>query len=373
MVAPTVLLGVAAGGLFVIFAALSVLAIGISAWKRRLDTITARSRETVRQKLFEQQERSDPEWERWIESLSATERDRLVSVLDRYLRVVEGEQRETFLNVAAALDLGERSDAALERAAVVPRLRALATLAMLEYPLSVDRLLETCSDTQRTREAAARLLYERRDEYENAAEVGSELILWDGEEPMTVYGLETLAGLNTGAATPVLHQASDAVATWEQSIIIQVCFVLEQTEQIDPDAPIDWLFPLLEHESRTVRTAAVRAFKQQGWRDAVRTRLDLRSLITDNAPNVRQATYEVLAYWGDEQAREYLEWATVTEADERCQLVAVRGLLSLDTPREGFSDQTGLRKAWRWVEAELTVSDRQRIRTATDSYPEQLP
>jgi hypothetical protein len=369
----TVLVGIIASGLFVVFIVLSVLAIGISAWKRRGDTIRARSRETVRQELFEHQERANPEWDQWIDSLSATERESLIAVLDRYLRVLEGEQRETFLDVATALGLGERSDAALEHSAVVPRLRALATLAMLEYPISVDRLFETCSDTQRTREAAARLLYERRDEYENAAAVGSKLIIWDGNEPMTIYGLETLAELNTGTETPLLHQAADAVSAWKQSVVIQVCFVLEHTEQIDPDAPIEWVFPLLEHESPTVRTAAVRAFKQQGWRETVRTRLDLRSLITDNAPNVRQATYEVLTYWGDEQAREYLEWATVTEADERCQLVAVRGLLSLETPREGFSDQIGLRKAWNWVEAELAVSDRQRIRTSPNTSAEHLP
>lgn len=373
MMSTTVLLGIVASGLLVIYVALSVLAISIAAWKQRLDGITAQSRETVRQKLFKQQEHSNPEWEQWIESLSATERDRLVSVLDRYLRIVEGEQRETFVDVAAALDLGERSDAALDQSTVVPRLRALATLAMLDYPLSVDRLLETCSDTQRTREAAARLLYERRDEYENAAELGSKLILWEGKEPMTVYGLETLAKLNTGGETPLLYQAKDAVSTWEQSVIIQACFVLEHTEQVDPDAPIDWLFPLLDHESPIVRTASVRAFKQQGWRKTVRSRLDLRSRITDESSNVRQATYEVLTYWGDEQAREYLEWATITEADERCQLVAIRGLLSLETPREGFSDQFGLRKAWNWIEAELLVSDRQRIRTSPNSHSEQLP
>ncbi|WP_096391311.1 HEAT repeat domain-containing protein [Halopenitus persicus] len=366
---PTAVVGIIAGGLFVVFGALSVLAIGLAAWKRRVDTITARSRETVRETLFERQKRSHPEWERWTESLSATERDCLIAVLDRYLRVVEGEQRETFLDVAAALDLGERSDAALDRSAVVPRLRALARLAMLDHPLTVDRLLETCSDTQRTREAAARLLYERRDEYENAAELGSKLILWDGQEPITIYGLETLADLNTGGETPLLHQAADAVPVWRQSILIQTCFVLEHTEQIDPDAPIDWLFPLLEHESPTVRTAAVRAFKQQGWRDAVRTRLDLRSLITDNAANVRRATYDVLTYWGDEQSRDYLEWATITEADERCQLVAVRGLQSLETPREGYGDQIGLRKAWEWVEAELAVSDQQGGRTSPGSRP----
>ncbi|SDY71373.1 HEAT repeat domain-containing protein [Halopenitus persicus] len=372
-ISTTVFVGIIASGLFIVFIVLSLLAIGFSVWKRREDTIKARSRDTVRQKLFEQQERANPEWTQWVDSLSATERENLIAVLDRYLRVVEGEQRETFLDVAAALGLGERSDAALEQSAVVPRLRALATLAMLDYPISVDRLFETCSDTQRTREAAGRLLYERRDEYENAARLGSELILWDGNHPMTIYGLETLAELNTGTETPLLYQAMDSISVWKESVVIQVCFVLEHTEQIDPDAPIGWLFPLLEHESSTVRTAAVRAFKQQGWRDTVRNRLDLRSLITDNAPNVRQATYEVLTYWGDEQAREYLEWATITEADERCQLVAIRGLLALETPREGFSDQIGLRKAWHWVEAEIAVSDRQRIRTSPDTNLEQLP
>lgn len=349
-------LGLLAVGLFTLFVLIALSTVGISGLKRRSDRIESRSRETVRNELFRRQAQVDPDWDRWIDSLSKTEREALKSVLERYLRLVEGSQRDTFLEVADVLDLGSRADAILDRSDIVPRLQALSTLSHLEYSVSKDRLFRTCSDAKETREAAARLLYERRGAYENAAEYGTRLLLWEGREPLSVYGLETLAVLNTGSNTPLLHEANEHVTTWSESTVVQVCLVLEHIEQIEADAPVEWLFPLLEHDEPSVRSAAIKAFKQHGWRSDVRDRTDVRSLIADDDPGVRQATYEVLTYWGDAEAREQLEWATITEDDERSQLVAVRGLVSLGTDQRDGQDAWPA-GAWQWILAELEIRD----------------
>lgn len=343
--------GLAAGGLFAVYLCLCAVTVAIAVWKRHRDRHRQQCRQRVRTELFEQQQREDPDWEAWIGSLSTTEREVLGTVVERYLRLVTGSQQETLLDVADLLKLGPRADAELDTSAVVPRLRALATLSLLSYPVAISRLEATCTDSQRVREAAARLLYERRDEYLNAGERGTDLLLWTGTDPLSIYGLDTLALLNSGSDTPLLALAATAADTWDQAVLVQVCRVLERTQTVDPEATFDWLVPLLSAPDPTVRAAAVRALTPHGWRDNLRERVDIDTLTADTDPRVRRAVYELLAEWGDEAAKEALISGICKENDSRCQLVAVRclGTLDIEPPlaNPGWPEQ-----AWNWLQAE---------------------
>lgn len=354
-------------GLSAVFFALSVGSLGLSVSKRRADRRSEQAHESVRETLFDRMERDEPAWFAWVESLPVEEREALMDVVRHYLRLVEGSQREELLAVADALDLGRRADETLEREAIVPRLQALTTLTMVPHPVSIDRLLETCSDTQLTREAAARLLAERRDEYDDAAAWGTMLLVWEGHVPISVYGLQTLSELNEGDESPLFEHGSTTASVWNQQVTVQVCSVLEYTHSTDPDASFGWLFELLDHEEPALRAAAVGALKQHGWRADIRTFLDIDALVEDDSREVRQATYEVLTYWGDDEAREHLREAVASETDERCLLVGVRGLATIDA--EPIEDGAKAEATWQWLQAELAVSQDQQLPSSSGGVP----
>lgn len=353
------LVGLLAAGLFTLYLTLCTVTVGITVQKRRNDQHHDHIRQRVRAEMFERQEQTDSSWEEWIDSLSATEREILGSVVERYLRLVTGSQEEKLLEVADALELGSRADARLDRSAVIPRLRALATLSVLSYPVAVSRLEATCTDTQRVREAAARLLYERREEYPDAGIRGTEFLLWNGTDPLSIYGLDTLALLNSGSETPLLTLAETAADTWDQAVLVQVCRVLERTQTVDPEASFEWLLPLFSASDSTVRAAAVRALTPHGWRENLRDRTDIDALITDPDPQVRRAAYEVLAEWGDEVARDTLVRGISQETDSRCQLIALRGAAELDI-NPSVDDDIWPEETWTWLQAER-ASEREAI------------
>ena len=338
------------------FVGLAAVTMGRSVGGRRSDRIREEARARVRGQLLERIETGRTDWDRWIAQLEYIERRELQAVLERYLRLVRGSQREVFQEVAAALELGERADAALDSDDEVARLQAIATLTVLSDPIGLDRLLETCTGDRDSREAAARLLYERREEFEAPAEWGTRLLLWEGDEPLTVWGLQTLAALNSHGSTPLLAQAGSYAPSMRRALLIQVCRVLSQCQTVEEPAAFEWLSELLEHEEPAVREAAVRAFTRQGWRRELRDLFEPAARIGDPDPRVRRATYEVLTTWGDRRSREMLEWAVVGEPDRHCQLAAIRGLVALEP--EADRDQPGWpSETWAWVRADLEATE----------------
>ena len=337
------------------FVGLVAVTMGRSVGGRRSDRIREEARARVRGELLERIETGRTDWDGWIAELDHVERQALQSVLERYLRLVRGSQRAAFQDVATALELGERADAALDSDDQVVRLRAIATLSVLSYPIQLDRLLETCVDQRDTREAAARLLYERREEFDAPAEWGTRLLLWEGDEPLSVRGLQTLAALNSRGATPLLTQAASHAPSMRRALLIQVCRVLSQCQTVEDPSACEWIEPLLGHEEPAVREAAVRAFTRQGWRGTLRELLDPAARLADPDPRVRRATYEVLAGWGDDRSREMLEWAVAAEPDRHCQLAAIRGLVALDP--DAHRDQLGWPvETWAWVRADMEAT-----------------
>jgi hypothetical protein len=327
---------------------------------RRRERRRTDARRRVRGELFERRQREHPNWDEWIAGLDAVERDQLEAVVDRFLRTVTGAERELFLVLARELDMGKTADTTLDRRAVVPRLRALARLSLLEYPLTGERLIETCLDDQRTREAAARLLLERREEFQRPEALGTVFLVWNGQKALTARGLETLYELNDGRPTALLSQSRWSNEAWKPRVLAQACSVLAECQMTPREDWFEWAFPLFEHDRARVRAGTIQAFRTVGWQEQLRDRIPFRALITDDDPRVRRATYRVLAYWSDERARELLEWAVIDEDDPRTQLVAVRGLVSMEADPMGeypaWPDT-----AWNWIRAEIEATERRRL------------
>jgi hypothetical protein len=353
-------LAVSAGAVTVAVFVLCVVTLLTSVRAKRAKERRTGARRRVRGELFERQQRENPEWEAWIAGLDAVECDQLERVLDQFLRTVTGAQRELFLLLARELEMGATADATLDTRAVVPRLRALARLSLLEYPVTDERLVETCLDDQRTREAAARLLLERSDDFRRPEALGTVFLVWNGQNSLTARGLETLYQLNNGRPVALLSQSYWGNGAWTPRVLAQTCSVLGECQTTSRSNWFEWAFPLFEHDRARVRVGAIRAFRQVDWREDLRERIPFRALITDDDSRVRRATYRALTYWGDEHARELLEWAVIDEDDPRAQLVAVRGLGSLEADPVG-EHPAWPDASWNWVRAEIEATERRRL------------
>lgn len=353
-------LGVLASLVLAAFLVVAAATLGLSYYNRRADRRRKHTRERVRRQLFEKQREENPDWGAWITGLDSLERNELEGVLERYLRTLRGPERQLYHDLALAVGMGERAAARLDQGTVVSRLRALATLSVLAYPIEQQRLLDTCLDTRRTREAAARLVAERPGEFDSPEVFGMRLLLWETDRSLTPYGQETLYELARSNPAPLLTRARQDADEWGPELLDAVCSVLEHIEPAGPDHQFEWVFPLFGHENPYVRAAAIKVFKRHRERPQLRSRIPFRQLVTDDDPYVRRTTYRILTYWGDDRARQLLEWAVIDEEDARCQLAAVRALAVLDadpaTHHYAWPDAS-----WQWVRAELEVTDQPRL------------
>ena len=349
------ILVIAAATVTTAFGLLCLVALVTSIRSSRATRKKKRARERVRTELFERQTQDEPNWSDWVSGLSGTERTELAGIIERYLRTVSGVDRESYLAVADELQMGERADATLDTRPVIPRLRALARLSVLSYPISEQRLIETSLDDRRTREAAARVLAERHEEFDRPRPLGTALLVWDGRTPMSARGLKTLFDLNETQPLTLLSQGMWSAENWHPTVLIQVCTVLEACQTPAKESYFEWLFELFAHDNPAVRAATVRAFGGAGWREDLRERIPYRALVTDDDPRVRRATYRTLSRWGDQRATDLLEWAVIDEDDDRAQLLAVKALATLDGDPD--ESQPGWPTAsWEWVRAELNTT-----------------
>jgi len=358
------LLGLLASLVLAAFLVVAATTVGLSYSRRRADKRRTHARNRVRRQLFDNQREENPNWGAWISGLSALERSELERVLEQYLRTLRGSERQLYHDLALAVGMGDRAAAQLDQSAVVPRLRALATLSLLSYPLDEQRLLATCLDTRRTREAAARLVTERPGEFDNGTAVAVRLLLWDTDRSLTPYGQETLYDVTSSNPAPLLTRAQRDADEWGPKVLDAVCSVLEHIDPSGPDHQFEWVFPLFHHKKPYVRAAAIKVFKRHTGRHQLRSRIPFRQLVTDDNSYVRRTTYQVLTYWGDDRARQLLEWAVIDEEDPRCQLTAVRALAVLDADPE-TSQPAWPDTAWQWVRAELAVAEQSQFHTAS--------
>lgn len=324
---------------------------------RRDDAI----RDSLKEGLFDRLFEPEPGWDDWVATLSGPERTQLRVLLEGYLRQLTGTEHQRLRGLAAALGVTADARAGLDRRR--GRFRALTWLALLGEPVDPDVLEAACGTNARHRAAAARVLYE--SEHADAAVAGTELLLADGSEPLSAFGMDTLYRLNNGAHTPLLGLASERAGSWTERLLVQVLIVLRHCTVADGDGSLDWLLALLDHDEPRVRSATLGVVERHGWRPQFRGRVDVEALLSDPELAVRQDAYLLLASWPDEDAAAWLTDSLDVESDR--ELLAVVRALSLQRsaplPTEGragpFAD---------WVRAEAAVGARRRIWGATAAW-----
>lgn len=143
----------------------------------------------VRGRLFDQLDRSDPDWSSWVSGLSEDEREVAVGILDEYLRRVEGERKAQFVEASKVLNVEENALRTLRTGDTREKLSALTWLVLLDSRPDVATLRRQCSGTPDLRAAAARVLYE--SDHDDRRAIGTEFLLRDGEA-LSVFGRDTL-------------------------------------------------------------------------------------------------------------------------------------------------------------------------------------
>lgn len=355
MTTSTVQIGllVSLAGITAITAVVGLLALGLTWRTRRNRRRRASARDRVREPFLERLYSEDPDWDGMIEQLSRTERDQLRRLLDEYLRRLRGTEHDRLRTLARSLGIPAESKRDLQ--AGRDRFRALTWLTLLEEPIDVDRLRACCADQQRHRAGAARLLYE--SEHPEADSVGTELLVGDGTEPLSAFGMETLYRLNDGPRTPVLSQFPGDLEEWDQRLVVQLLTVLRYCSISESPEQFRWLLEALDHDSPRVRAAAVGVIERHGWRRPFQERIDVETLLTDPEPTVRYDVYQLLASWGSERSATWLRWALLDAEDDRERLAIVRALWSHS--RASLPAATGeLEPIVEWVQAEEAVGGR---------------
>jgi len=286
-----------------------------------------------------------PNWEPWAEGLSDREREVAETVLDRYLRTVDGAGKARLQEGARALGVDERSRAQLRGGDYYDRLIALGWLALLEATLDSDALTNCCDDDAEMRAAAARVLYEGGAP--DAQTAGTRLLLGAGSERMTVFGMDTLYRLNRRDPGVLFEYASDHASSWSDPVLAQVLLVVAQFTDAGADRSVDWIVDALWLGSETVRVQAVRALAGFGWRRDVRDRTAPERLVEDPSPAVRRAACEMLGAWQTEGALGLLETVATTDADQRVRVCATEKLVKAGEA-ERLARSEGV-AALRWV------------------------
>lgn len=311
--------------LLALLIAVAVLTLAESVYQYRRDRRRDRVRDDVELALLSRMSDPDPEWDEWVASASTPERDVARELLDDYLRTVDGTERQTLVELVRELGIFAEARETLDGGARHEKLQALGWFSLAGEGVDPDRLDATCTGGNDLRAAAARVLYEA--DHPDARERGTDLLVGDGSTTLTTHGLDTLYRLYETDPRPLLDRAAAEGDDWGLSLVVQVLSVIRHTGLLAQDA--DWSFVRdhTTHESPSVRAAAVRAFGPPGWDPTFRESVPVERLLADPHRNVRRATYEVLAEWGDDRSLGLLREALRTEPDQRSRL---RGLEALD-------------------------------------------
>ncbi|WP_136689335.1 HEAT repeat domain-containing protein [Halorhabdus amylolytica] len=340
----TVVLIVAALVIGLALAVMFWLTVGLSIYRSIEDTRRARVRDELQEQLLEGTFDPDFDWETWVAGLSGVERDVVESLLDEYLRELDGQNVERLRELGDALGIADRSKRRLERGGEYERLYALTWLTLLERPENLHAA-EFSPRTQRERAAVARLRYESND-FENPRE-GISLLLEGARSQFTVFGQDTLYRIGTEDPEALLDVAERNYATWPEPLLVQVLVVCRHLAAGVTTEDLSWLTAALEADNEAVREAAALALGNVGWRKDVRSDLFLDRLVADPSPRVRGAIYRMLARWSDQQALDTLLRALENEFDPRTRLL---GTEALGSQRDQLPEEraTALGDAWTW-------------------------
>ncbi len=313
-----------------------------------------RARPRLVEELFVRLDRPDPNWVGWVEGLSAVERLVLRRLIARYLRPLRGRERDRLVELADALGVGEGATDLLESRTVTNRLRGLVWLTLLERDVPIERLRERCTDHPATRAGAARLLSATGGP--DAARDATSLLLWSGEERLSVFALDTLYRINRRDATSLLSHADAEATWWSEGLVVQALTVLAHCQATERTDRFAWLPALLNHDSPQVRATALSAFARQGWRRELRERVDAERALADPEPAVRTAAYELFGQWGDQESVDWLRYGVYNDPDDRARLAAARtlervgGLGTVTDGTGGLGEAAARTVAWAGAE-----------------------
>lgn len=291
----------------------------------RFDRRRERARPRLVEELFARLDRPDPNWSGWVAELGLVERLVLRRLLARYLRQLRGRERDQLVALADALGIGEGANSLLESRTVTNRLRGLVWLTLLERETSTERLRESCTDHSATRAGAARLVWAAGGP--EPARDATSLVLWSGDERLSVFGLDTLYRANRRDATALLSHADAEATWWSEGLVVQALTVLAHCQATERTDQFAWLPPLLDHDSPQVRATALIAFARHGWRRELREEVDPERALADPVPAVRTAAYELFGQWADRESLDWLRYGVRNDPDDRARLAAARALV----------------------------------------------
>jgi len=320
------------------------LTLAVSVSRSVRDTRRERVQSDLRDQLLDRMFDPDAEWDEWVEGLSRRERSVVESLLDEYLREVDGRQAERLRDLGTALEIPERAARRLGSRNEFDRLTALTWLTLLQAPETVQET-DFTPQTSRERASVARLQYENGT-LDDPRE-GLSLLLENAETEFTVFGQDTLYRIATDDPGALFDIAAANFREWSRPLLIQVLLVCRHLGTSVTTEELSWLTVTLEHDSEAVRAAAAEALGNVGWRSDIRDEGFLTRVVADPSPQVRGAVYEMLADWGDETAIAALTDSLAFETDTRARLTGANALVrhrsTLDSAvARGFAD------TWAW-------------------------
>lgn len=336
---------------------------GLAAVQYRSTRRAEALRTGLRPAIVERLSADEPEWNGWIECLSEREREVLLELAEGLLRNVRGAEATKLRRLVGTLGVNERRlYDHIESGEPTAQHQALTWSMLLEYRFPPDVLLEHASRPRSIRLAAARTLYETNESATLHAAL--RLLVQEGNEPLSVFGIDTLYRIANDRPDPLLDRARSDASGWDPAFLVQVLAVVRQCVSVVSPSSVVWIEEYVDHGSTDVREAAVLALGAYAWHPDVRNRLEFECLVDDPSAAIRRATYIALDSSDGSRERELLAEAARTEEDDRARLVAIRLLhrrnddpFDLDGRSEELDPATARTLAWVVAESKVRSND----------------
>lgn len=321
-------------------------------WHRQRTTAV---RDELRTELLDRlYDSGNPEWDTWVDTLSQLERSILESLLEEYLRELDGSDARTLAGLGEALGIDDRARRQLKTGGSYERLHALTWLALLNDPPDQEVLETYCTGTPRERAAAARVLY--ASDHPDIASIGVELMLRELDGAFTIFGIDTLYRVAEANPSRLFERAAADYDTWDPALQEQVLLVTRHVHTVVGGSDLSWVVDLLSSPEERTRIEAVRTLGGYGWRRSLRDQVDIDTLCADPSPKVRASAYRILGEWGDAEAVTTLRTAAAAEGDDRARVAAAESLIRHRDHHAVTVPET-LADAWEWATAHAAFDD----------------
>lgn len=303
---------------------------------------------TIRTTLFTYLQHDDPDWESWVTNLTTTEREVLRELLDSHLRLLEGADRDRLQPLATALHIDQWAIRKLKEGDQYEKLIALSWLAYIDHQHIPALIRRICTTDAALRAAGARVM--SKQQYTNATEYGTQILLNDPTDSLTAFGLDTLYELTRSQPDYLVQYAKSQSQNWSSTLLIQVLQVLQKTGLTGNSGSFAWIIECCKYNSPDVRAAAIRTLSEIGWRSEIRARIPVKDLLRDPSTVVRSAVYEMLGTWGDAEANQILIEAVHHEPNYRCRIHALQFIYHFSIQDQSESDiQSEFPELWDWA------------------------